>query len=91
LRPSLLSTGSKPEIEALTDLQWEVFTRAWKLNLDIWRPKLQMNSWKAFASSMLVPVFGSLVYFLYTRQNPAAPMIKELLFHSIGKAFFDSV
>ncbi len=90
LRPSILSTGSQPEIEALTDLQWEVFKRAWKLNLDIWRPKLRINSWKAFSSSMLVPIFGSLVYFMYASQNPAAPMIKELLFHSFGKAFFDS-
>jgi radical SAM superfamily enzyme YgiQ (UPF0313 family) len=90
LRPSILSEGSRPEIEALTDLQWEVFKRAWKLNLDVWRPPLKMNSWKAFSSSFLVPIFGSLIYFLYARENPAAPMIKELLFHSFGKAFFDS-
>jgi radical SAM superfamily enzyme YgiQ (UPF0313 family) len=90
LRPSILSEGSRPEIEALTDLQWEVFTRAWKMNLDVWRPPLRMNSWKAFGSSLLVPLFGSLVYFVYARGNPAAPMIKELLFHSFGKAFFDS-
>ncbi len=90
LRPSILSEGSRPEIEALTDLQWEVFTRSWKLNLDVWRPPLTMNSWKAFSSSLLVPLFGSLVYFLYARGNPAAPMIKQLLFHSFGKAFFDS-
>lgn len=90
LRPSILSEGSRPEIEALTDLQWEVFTRAWKLNLNVWRPPLRLNSWKAFASSLLVPIFGSLVYFVYARQNPAAPMIKELLFYSFGKAFFES-
>lgn len=90
LRPSILSEGSRPEIEALTDLQWEVFTRAWKMNLDVWRPPLRFNSWKAFASSFLVPIFGSLVYFLYSRRNPAAPMIKQLLLHSFGKAFFDS-
>jgi radical SAM superfamily enzyme YgiQ (UPF0313 family) len=90
LRPSILSQGSRPQIKALTDLQWEVFTRAWKLNLDFWRPPLRLNSWKAFGSSMLVPLFGSLVYFVYARGNPAASMIKELLFHSFGKAFFDS-
>ncbi len=91
LRPSILSEGSRPEIEALTDLQWEVFTRSWKFNLDVWRPPLKINSWKAFSSSLLVPIFGSLVYFLYSRRNPAAPMIKRLLFHSFNKSFFDSV
>jgi len=90
LRPSILSEGSRPEIKALTDVQWEVFIRAWKLNLNVWRPPLKINSWKAFSSSFLVPFFGSLVYFLYARGNPAAPMIKQLLFHSFGKAFFDS-
>lgn len=91
LRPSILSEGSRPETEALTDLQWEVFTRAWQFNLDVWRPRLKLNSWKNFASSLLVPIFGSLVYFLYAKGNPAAPMIKRLLFYSFNKAFFDSV
>ncbi|MFX1576782.1 MAG: B12-binding domain-containing radical SAM protein [Promethearchaeota archaeon] len=90
LQPSILSQGSQPEIDALTDLQWEVFTRAWKFNLDVWRPRLRFNSWKAFVSSFLVPILGSLVYFIYARGNPAAPMIKKLLFHSFGKAFFES-
>ncbi len=91
LRPSILSEGSRPETEALTDLQWEVFTRAWQFNLDMWRPQLRLNSWKNFASSLIVPIFGSLVYFLYAKGNPAAPMIKRLLFQSFNKAFFDSV
>jgi radical SAM superfamily enzyme YgiQ (UPF0313 family) len=90
LRPSILSEGSRPQTEALTDLQWEVFIRSWKFNLDVWRPPLKMNSWKAFASGFLVPIFGSMVYFLYARGNPAAPMIKRLLFHSFNKAFFES-
>jgi radical SAM superfamily enzyme YgiQ (UPF0313 family) len=90
LRPSILSEGSRPQIEALTDLQWEVFTRSWKFNLDVWRPPLRINSWKAFGSAFLVPIFGSLVYFVYARGNPAAPMIKRLLFHSFNKAFFES-
>ncbi|MFX1540791.1 MAG: B12-binding domain-containing radical SAM protein [Promethearchaeota archaeon] len=90
LRPSILSNGSRPEIEALNDLQWEVFTRSWQFNLDVWRPPLKINSWKAFASSFLVPIFGSLIYFLYARYNPTAPMIKRLLFHSFNKAFFES-
>jgi radical SAM superfamily enzyme YgiQ (UPF0313 family) len=90
LRPSLLSVGNRPEIEALNDLQWEVFTRSWQFNLDIWRPPLKINSWKAFASSFLVPIFGSLIYFFYARGNSTAPMIKRLLFHSFNKAFFES-
>ena len=44
LRPSILSEGSRPEIEALNDLQWEVFTRSWQFNLDVWRPPLKINS-----------------------------------------------
>ncbi|MFW9831718.1 MAG: B12-binding domain-containing radical SAM protein [Candidatus Thorarchaeota archaeon] len=90
LRPSILSEGSRPEIEALTDLQWEVFTRAWQFNLDVWRPHANMRSWKNFTSSFLVPIFGSLIYFLYAKGNPAASMVKRLLFHSFDKAFFDS-
>ena len=90
LRPSILSEGSRPQIEALTDLQWEVFTRAWEFNLDVWRPALRMNSWKNFVSSFVVPLLGGLVYFLYSRGNAAAPMVKRLLFHSFNKGFFES-
>lgn len=90
LRPSILSEGSRPEIEALTDLQWEVFTRSWQFNLDVWRPPVNFRRWKSFASSFLVPILGSMVYFLYARGNPARPMIKRLLFHSFNKAFFDA-
>ena len=90
LRPSILSEGSRPQIEALTDLQWEVFTRAWEFNLDVWRPPLRMNSWKNFVSSFFVPIFGGLIYFLYSRGNAAAPMVKRLLFHSFNKGFFES-
>ncbi|MFX0168501.1 MAG: B12-binding domain-containing radical SAM protein [Candidatus Hodarchaeota archaeon] len=90
LHPAILSKGSRPEIEALTDLQWEVFTRSWEFNLDVWRPPLRINSWKNFVSSFFVPIFGGLVYFLYGRGNPAAPMVKRLLFHSFNKGFFES-
>lgn len=89
LRPSILSEGSRPEVEALTDLQWEFFTRAWEFNLKIFRPPLKRSSWKSLVSSIGVPLFGSLVYWLYARRTPAAPMYKRLLFHSFDKSLFE--
>ncbi len=88
LRPSLLSEGSRPEIESLTDLQWEIFVRAWKYNLDVWRKPLKLNSFKALLTRIAMPIFGSLIYYAYARRSPAGPMTKKLLFHSFNKDFF---
>jgi radical SAM superfamily enzyme YgiQ (UPF0313 family) len=88
LRPAILHEGTRPQMEALTDLQWEFFTRAWKYNLDVWRPPLKVNSPKQLATRIGLPIAGSLAYFFSARRTPAAHMFKELLFHSFGKSFF---
>jgi hypothetical protein len=75
-------------MEALTDLQWEFFTRAWKYNLDVWRPPLKVDSPKQLATRIGFPIAGSLAYFVSARRTPAAHMFKELLFHAFSKAFF---
>ncbi|MFX1475866.1 MAG: B12-binding domain-containing radical SAM protein, partial [Promethearchaeota archaeon] len=88
LRPSILSEGSRPEVEGLSELQWEVFTRAWEYNLDIWRRPLSPSP-RNLLSSLLLPIFGGLFYLTSARRNPNGPMMKKLLFHSFKKAFLE--
>ncbi len=88
LRPSILSEGSRPEIESLTDLQWEFFTRSWEYNLDIWRRPLSPTP-RNLISSLLLPILGGLFYFGSAARKPTGPMMKRLIFRSMRRAFLE--
>ncbi len=88
LRPSILSEGSRPEVESLTELQWEFFTRAWEYNLDIWRRPLSLSP-RNMISSILLPLLGGLFYFTSAYRRPTGPMMKRLIFRSFNTAFLE--
>ena len=76
---SILKRQEHQDLEGLDELQWEILSRCWKYNIDLWAPGLNK-----------LAMFGSLLSYPYYRWKHGKKIFKPVMkFSGLEKTFLN--